>query len=136
MLEILSTSLGFVSASLVALIALGFGLMFVFFVFSMIASGVNEVISRFTTRRARFLERGVWRMLGGQLGTVRVDMTKAVINAAAAKAGWFLFAIFGAVALGACAKLGTEASRLSASAAAPAPAGERREGRSVRGMFV
>jgi hypothetical protein len=31
MLEVLSRSLGFVSASLVALIALGFGLMFVFF---------------------------------------------------------------------------------------------------------
>jgi twitching motility protein PilJ len=38
-------------------------------------------------------------MLGGQLGTVRVGMNKAIIEAAAAKAGWYLFAVFGGVAL-------------------------------------
>src|SRR5581483_9002010 len=38
-------------------------------------------------------------MLGGQLGTVRVGMNKAIIEAAARQSGWFLFAVFGGVAL-------------------------------------
>jgi twitching motility protein PilJ len=38
-------------------------------------------------------------MLGGQLGTVRVGMNKAIIDAAATRAGWFLFAVFGGVAV-------------------------------------
>src|SRR2546425_1587941 len=38
-------------------------------------------------------------MLGGQLGTVRVGMDKSIIEGAAAKSGWFLFAVFGGVAL-------------------------------------
>ena len=38
-------------------------------------------------------------MLGGQLGTVRVGMNKASIHAAATRAGWYLFAVFGGVAL-------------------------------------
>ena len=38
-------------------------------------------------------------MLGGQLGTVRVGMNKASIDAAAAKTGWFLLGVFGGVAL-------------------------------------
>lgn len=38
-------------------------------------------------------------MLGGQLGTVRVGMDKASIEAAAAKTGWYLLAVFGGVAL-------------------------------------
>jgi twitching motility protein PilJ len=40
-------------------------------------------------------------MLGGQLGTVRVGMDKAIIQAAAAKSGWYLLAVFGGVALAA-----------------------------------
>jgi twitching motility protein PilJ len=38
-------------------------------------------------------------MLGGQLGTVRVGMDKAIIDGAAANSGWFLFGVFGGVAL-------------------------------------
>ena len=38
-------------------------------------------------------------MLGGQLGTVRVGMDKAIIEGAATKSGWSLFAVFGGVAL-------------------------------------
>jgi methyl-accepting chemotaxis protein len=38
-------------------------------------------------------------MLGGQLGTVRVGMNKAIIHATATRAGWFLSAVFGGVAL-------------------------------------
>jgi len=52
-------------------------------------------------------------MLGGQLGTVRVGMNKAVIDAAATRAGWFLFAIFGTVALGAMVAGGIFARRLT-----------------------
>jgi twitching motility protein PilJ len=37
-------------------------------------------------------------MLGGQLGTVRVGMDKAIIDAAAAKTGWYLLVMFGGVA--------------------------------------
>src|SRR5438105_5575761 len=40
-------------------------------------------------------------MLGGQLGTVRVGMDKAIIEAAAAKSGRWLLAVFGGVALAA-----------------------------------
>jgi twitching motility protein PilJ len=40
-------------------------------------------------------------LLGGQLGTVRVGMNKAIITAAASQAGWSLLAVFGAVAVGA-----------------------------------
>src|SRR6266850_1919217 len=38
-------------------------------------------------------------MLGGQLGTVRVGMDKEIIAADAARSGWFLFGVFGGVAL-------------------------------------
>ena len=38
-------------------------------------------------------------MLGGQLGTVRVGMNKTIIHATATRAGWYLFAVFGGVAL-------------------------------------
>src|SRR6267142_2674263 len=38
-------------------------------------------------------------MLAGQLGTVRVGMDKAIIEAAAAKPGWYLLLMFGGVAL-------------------------------------
>jgi twitching motility protein PilJ len=38
-------------------------------------------------------------VLGGQLGTVRVGMDRAIIDAAAVRAGWFLLATFGGVAL-------------------------------------
>ena len=40
-------------------------------------------------------------MLGGQLGTVRVGMDKSIIDAAAAKSGWWLLAVFGGVAFAA-----------------------------------
>jgi twitching motility protein PilJ len=52
-------------------------------------------------------------MLGGQLGTVRVGMNKAVIDAASTRAGWFLLAIFGTVALGAIVAGGIFARRLT-----------------------
>jgi twitching motility protein PilJ len=52
-------------------------------------------------------------MLGGHLGTVRVGMNKAVIDAAATRAGWFLCAIFGTVALGAMVAGGIFARRLT-----------------------
>jgi twitching motility protein PilJ len=51
----------------------------------------------------RIIDVGV-PMLGGQLGTVRVGMDRAVIDAAAARAGWFLlapFAVVAAIAVGA-----------------------------------
>ena len=38
-------------------------------------------------------------MLGGTIGTVRVGMDRTIIDAAAARAGWFLFAVFGGVAV-------------------------------------
>ena len=38
-------------------------------------------------------------MLGGQLGTVRVGMDRSIIGAAAAQSGWYLFAVFGGVAV-------------------------------------
>src|SRR5918993_1249583 len=38
-------------------------------------------------------------MLGGQLGTVRVGMDRSIIAAAAAQSGWYLFAVFGGVAV-------------------------------------
>ncbi len=40
-------------------------------------------------------------MLGGTIGTVRVGMDRTIIDAAAARAGWFLFAVFGGVAVAA-----------------------------------
>lgn len=57
------------------------------------ANGVNR----------RIIDVGV-PMLGGQLGTIRVGMDRAVIDAAAARAGWFLlapFAVVAAIAVGA-----------------------------------
>jgi len=51
----------------------------------------------------RIIDVGV-PMLSGQLGTVRVGMDKAVIDAAAARAGWFLlvpFSVVAAIAVGA-----------------------------------
>src|SRR4051794_41871684 len=53
--------------SLSGVLETAFGLIFVFFLFSMIASGVNETLGRWTKRRARFLERGLWRLLGDDL---------------------------------------------------------------------
>jgi hypothetical protein len=53
--------------SLSAVVETAFGLIFVFFLFSLIASGINETIGRWTKRRARFLERGLWRLLGNDL---------------------------------------------------------------------
>jgi twitching motility protein PilJ len=52
-------------------------------------------------------------MLGGQLGTVRVGMNKAIIEAAAMQSGWFLFAVFGGVALAAVAAGAVFARRLT-----------------------
>jgi methyl-accepting chemotaxis protein len=52
-------------------------------------------------------------MLGGQLGTVRVGMNKASIDAAAAKPGWFLLAVFGGVALVALAAGAVFARRIT-----------------------
>jgi methyl-accepting chemotaxis protein len=46
----------------------------------------------------RIIDIGV-PMLGGTLGTVRVGMDRASIEAAAARSGWFLFAVFGGVAI-------------------------------------
>jgi twitching motility protein PilJ len=37
-------------------------------------------------------------MLGGSLGTVRVGMDRTIIDTAAARSGWFLFAVFAGVA--------------------------------------
>jgi methyl-accepting chemotaxis protein len=51
-----------------------------------------------TGARRRIIDVGV-PMLGGTLGTVRVGMDRAIIDAAAARSGWFLFAVFGGVAL-------------------------------------
>jgi methyl-accepting chemotaxis protein len=53
-----------------------------------------------TGARRRIIDVGV-PMLGGTLGTVRVGMDHAIIDAAAARSGWFLFAVFGGVALAA-----------------------------------
>jgi len=39
----------------------------VFFLFSLIASGINETLTRLTSRRSRFLEQGLWRLLGNNL---------------------------------------------------------------------
>ena len=39
------------------------GLVFVFFLFSMLCSGINEMISRLMGKRADFLTLGVWRLL-------------------------------------------------------------------------
>jgi len=53
-----------------------------------------------TGRARHIIDIGV-PMLGGTLGTVRVGMDRTIIDAAAAKAGWFLFAVFGGVAVAA-----------------------------------
>jgi twitching motility protein PilJ len=52
-------------------------------------------------------------MLGGQLGTVRVGMNKAIIETAAMQSGWFLFTVFGGVALAAVAAGAVFARRLT-----------------------
>jgi twitching motility protein PilJ len=46
----------------------------------------------------RIIDIGV-PMLGGTLGTVRVGMDRSIIDAAATRSGWFLFAVFGGVAV-------------------------------------
>jgi len=46
----------------------------------------------------RIIDIGV-PMLGGTLGTVRVGMDRTIIDAAAARSGWFLFAVFAGVAV-------------------------------------
>jgi methyl-accepting chemotaxis protein len=46
----------------------------------------------------RIIDIGV-PMLGGTVGTVRVGMDRAIIDGAAAQSGWFLFAVFGGVAV-------------------------------------
>jgi methyl-accepting chemotaxis protein len=48
-------------------------------------------------QRRRIIDIGV-PMLGGTVGTVRVGMDRTTIDAAAARAGWFLFGVFGGVA--------------------------------------
>ena len=50
-----------------------------------------------TGKSRRIIDIGM-PMLGGTLGTVRVGMDRAIIDAAAARSGWFLFAVFAAVA--------------------------------------
>src|SRR5919198_1107802 len=51
-----------------------------------------------TGARRRIIDIGV-PMLGGTLGTVRVGMDRTIIDAAAARSGWFLFAVFAGVAV-------------------------------------
>ena len=46
-----------------------------------------------TGKARRIIDIGV-PMLGGTLGTVRVGMDRAIIDAAAARSGWFLSAVF------------------------------------------
>src|SRR6185369_8213492 len=46
----------------------------------------------------RIIDIGV-PMLGGTLGTVRVGMDRSTIDGAAARSGWFLFAVFAGVAV-------------------------------------
>ena len=46
----------------------------------------------------RIIDIGV-PMLGGTLGTVRVGMDRSIIDTAALQSGWFLFAVFGSVAV-------------------------------------
>ena len=53
-----------------------------------------------TGRARHIIDIGV-PMLGGTLGTVRVGMDRMNIDAAAARAGWFLLAVFGGVAVAA-----------------------------------
>jgi twitching motility protein PilJ len=53
-----------------------------------------------TATERQIIDIGV-PMLGGQLGTVRVGMDTAVINAAALRAGGFLFLVFGGAVLAA-----------------------------------
>jgi sensor histidine kinase regulating citrate/malate metabolism len=51
-----------------------------------------------TGKSRRIIDIGV-PMLGGTLGTVRVGMDRAIIDAAAARSGWFLSAVFAGIAL-------------------------------------
>jgi hypothetical protein len=69
-----------------AVLQTAFGLIFVFFLFSLIASGINETIGRWTKRRARFLERGLWRLLGDDLS--RKDPPKDLPGGELAKS-WY-----------------------------------------------
>lgn len=46
-----------------AVVEVVLGLVFVFFLFSMLCSGINELISRVMGKRADFLTLGVWRLL-------------------------------------------------------------------------
>jgi hypothetical protein len=46
-----------------AVVEVVLGLVFVFFLFSMLCSGINEMISRLMGKRADFLTLGVWRLL-------------------------------------------------------------------------
>lgn len=46
-----------------AVVEVVLGLVFVFFLFSMLCSGINEMISRMMGKRADFLTLGVWRLL-------------------------------------------------------------------------
>ena len=74
--------------SLSGVLETAFGLIFVFFLFSLIASGVNETLGRWTKRRARFLERGLWRLLGDDLD--RKDPPKAPVPIGAETTSWYL----------------------------------------------
>ena len=55
-----------------------------------------EYLDPVSGARRRIIDIGV-PMLGGTLGTVRVGMDRTIIDAAAARAGWFLFMVFGGV---------------------------------------
>ncbi|HEU4369690.1 MAG TPA: methyl-accepting chemotaxis protein [Methylomirabilota bacterium] len=57
-----------------------------------------EYVHPVTGATRRIIDIGV-PMLGGTLGTVRVGMDRAIIDAAAARSGRFLFAVFGGVAV-------------------------------------
>ena len=51
-----------------------------------------------TGKPRRIIDIGV-PMLGGTIGTVRVGMDRTIIDAAAARSGWFLSAVFAGIAL-------------------------------------
>ena len=51
-----------------------------------------------TGKSRRIIDSGV-PMLGGTIGTVRVGMDRTIIDAAAARSGWFLSAVFAGIAL-------------------------------------
>ena len=52
-----------------AVVEVVLGLVFVFFIFSMLCSGVNELIATTLGKRADFLAAGVWSLLGGSGGS-------------------------------------------------------------------